>query len=134
MLQGVAGGRSSCNRSISCHPVCLQQSPLCHSEEQSDEESENINVHALRSFTSFRITISKYAKAKIKNAFTFPPILQQLCPNSSSRIKNLSSTFVAVYYLLFHVIQQREESENIKLAGTSRGATAPATLYTLSTS
>ena len=80
------------------------------------------------------MTISKYAKAKNKNAFTFPPILLQLCPNSSSRIKNLSSTFVAVYYLLFHVIQQREESENIKLAGTSRGATTPATLYTLSTS
>ena len=36
--------------------------------------------------------------------------------------------------MLFHIIQQREGSENIKLAGTSRGATTPATLYTLSSS
>ena len=45
-------------------------------------------------------TKNKYAKAKQKIAFTYPPILLQLLPHSSSRIKNVSSTLVPINYFL----------------------------------
>ena len=47
---------------------------------------------------------NKHAFTKQKIAFTYPPILLQLLPHSSSTIKNLSSTVVAINYFFLPVI------------------------------